>query len=67
MAAIYHNDAYLHSTPIGSLDTATGPPYPIVGPGDLFTVYWSGGHYDDQATATIWYEEGPAGTFSGSS
>lgn len=65
VCAIYHNDSYLHSTPIGSQDTATGPPYPIVGPGDMLTITWAGGVAGDQATATIWYTEGPAGTATG--
>ena len=62
VGAVFHNDSYLHSTPNGSLDAAAGPPYPIVGPGDVFTVSWTGGHPGDQATVTIWYEENPAGT-----
>lgn len=62
IGAIFHNDSYLHSTPIGSLDAAAGPPYPIITSGDVFTISWTGGKPGDQATATIWYEENPAGT-----
>lgn len=62
MAALVHNDAYLHSTPNGSLDAATGPPYPIINSADVFSVYWSGGTPNDQATLTIWYDEVPVGS-----
>jgi len=62
MAALYFNDAYLHSTPLGSLDSATGPPYPIVGAGDIFTATWGQGTAGDQANLTILYDEVPAGT-----
>lgn len=65
IAALYHNGAYLHSTPIGSLDSATGPPYPIVNTNDVFSIEWTNGVPNDQATATIWYNENPTGTSTG--
>lgn len=64
VGALYHNGAYLHSTPIGSLDSASGPPYVILNSTDVLTIAWTGGLAGDQATATIWYEEYPAGTAS---
>lgn len=62
VCALYFNDSYLHHTPLGSLDSATGPPYPILGAGDVLMVRWTGGTPGDQATVNLYHDEVFAGT-----
>jgi hypothetical protein len=61
-AQILHNGFFLCATPVGSRDTATGPPDIVVRPGDDLTVQWIDGAVGDLATVGVWYNENPVGT-----
>lgn len=62
IAAMYFNDAYIHHTMFGSQDSASGAPNTVLNPQDIFTVVWTGGTAQAQATVSIWYSENPVGT-----
>lgn len=59
---IQHNGFFLCVSPQGSMDTATGPPDIIVGPGDILTVKWFSATADDLATVGLWFNENDTGT-----
>lgn len=59
---IQHNRFFLCVSPQGSMDTATGPPDIVVGPGDILTVIWFAGQSKDLATVGLWYNENDVGT-----
>lgn len=61
-AQVLYNTFFLCATPQGWLDTATGPPYPIVSAANPITVSWAYGTEGDQATVSILYVENPSGS-----
>lgn len=56
-AVLQYNKLFLAFSPIGSIDTATGPPNVVIKPNDILTIVWVGGAANDTATITIWYDE----------
>lgn len=59
---LLHNGFFLCVSPQGAMDTATGPPDIVVGPGDILTAKWFNGHPNDLATVGFWYNENDTGT-----
>lgn len=59
---ILHNGFFLCGSPLGSLDTATGPPDIVVSSSDELLVAWFNGTPHDLATVGVEYNENPSGT-----
>lgn len=61
-SATRRNGRYVASTVSGGGASAQGPPAMLLEPSDVLEFTWTGLTLGDQAIATLYYEEVPAGT-----